>query len=63
MADNGKMEDANGSDGYGGQETSATHHQSPVPNSPGQKASIITNKRSNSTDCKFLSIKLSLIID
>jgi hypothetical protein len=54
MADNGKMEDANGSDGYGGQETSATHHQSPVPNSPGQKASIITNKRSNSTDCKFL---------
>ena len=38
MADNGKFEEA-GSDGIGGQETSATHHQSPQM-SPGQKDSI-----------------------
>ena len=53
MADKGKFEDA-GSDGMA-QETSATHHQSPVPNSPGDKPSVAVNKRSNSTDCKFLN--------
>ena len=51
MADSGKFDEA-GSDGFN-QETTATHHQSPVPDSPGGKAAII-NKRSNSTDCKFI---------
>jgi len=48
MADNGKFEDA-GSDGMAG-ETSATHHQSPGPNSPSAKGSVKINARSNSTD-------------
>ena len=52
MAESGKFEEG-GSDGMN-QETSATHNQSPQPNSPGSKPSIKVQQRSNSTDCKYL---------